>query len=82
MTTALRNCLNVYAPGTTFSDILWDCTHPADDTVAWHIALESADLTVLTAFTSSAATMGTCRANGSTRANCCAGWGIDPHGAG
>lgn len=44
MTTALRSCLNVYAPGTTFSDILWDCTHPADDTIAWHIALESAEM--------------------------------------
>ena len=42
MTTALRDCLNVYAPGTTFSDILWDCSHPANDTIAWHIALESA----------------------------------------
>jgi hypothetical protein len=44
MTTALRNCLNTYAPGTTFEDILWDCSHPADDTIAWHIALESAEM--------------------------------------
>ena len=44
MTTAVRNLINSYAPGTTFVDILWDCSHPADDCVAWHIALESADL--------------------------------------
>ena len=42
MTTALRDCLNAYAPGTTFEDILWDCSHPADDTIAWHIAEMSA----------------------------------------
>ena len=48
MTTALRDCLNVYAPGTTFSDILWDCSHPADDTVAWNIAEEAADVHSLT----------------------------------
>jgi hypothetical protein len=44
MTTAVRNLIKSYAPGTTFTDILWDCSHPADDCVAWHIALESADL--------------------------------------
>ena len=44
MTTALRNCLNSYAPGTTFSDILWDCSHPANDTIAWHIAVEAAEM--------------------------------------
>jgi len=42
MTTTLRDCLNMYAPGTTFEDILWDCSHPADDTIAWHIAEMSA----------------------------------------
>jgi hypothetical protein len=46
MTTA--DLLSIYAPGTTFPDILWDCTHPANDTVEWHIAEESAAIHSLT----------------------------------
>jgi hypothetical protein len=41
---ALRDCLNVYAPGTTFEDILWDCSNPFDDCVSWHIAVEAAEM--------------------------------------
>ena len=36
--------LSFYAPGTTFADILWDCSHPANDTIAWHIATEAAEV--------------------------------------
>lgn len=44
MITDVRSLIRSYAPGTTFEDILWDCSHPADDAIAWHIAVESAEL--------------------------------------
>jgi len=40
--------LSFYAPGTTFADLLWDCADPANDTVAWHIADEAAEIHSLT----------------------------------
>ena len=40
----LIETLRRYAKGMTFSDLLWDHTDPANDTIAWHLALEAADL--------------------------------------
>ncbi len=46
MTTA--ELLSFYAPGTTFADLLWDCTDPANDTCSWEIATEAAEIHSLT----------------------------------
>jgi hypothetical protein len=44
MTAAIRSVLTMFAPGTTFSDLVWTHTDDRNGTCAWHIAVEAATL--------------------------------------